>query len=205
MGMFVNYPDQYIAKPAGKRTPASRIPFGTVKQYMQIFQEVVDVQTATKAVDAWVRAGYPEEQVMGVLHAVIIQFGGGYRIWGRYHALYTAATSEINTVLREAHLRREESVGTLRGILKNIKGLGSLSYSTKMLRFLNPHYVVLDSVLQDELGLSEADYHAFASHCRRIAETLGVNPVDVESGLFAYVQIANPNQRQKAWRAYQGN
>jgi hypothetical protein len=90
----------------------------------------------------------------------------------------------------------------LLALITKIKGLGGLAYSTKMLRFLNPNHVVLDSILREEFCLTESDYSIFATHCRKIARTLEVTPVDVESGLYAYVQIANPNQRLKDWNRY---
>jgi len=66
-------------------------------------------------------------------------------------------------------------------------------------------HVVLDTILREELGLEPTDYETFAGHCRKIAAILGVSPVDVESGLFAYVQIANPKQRSRYWKAHQLN
>lgn len=201
--MQVNYQDKNIVKPQGKRTPTRLIQFDELNRFIGIFKEVVDVKSPTDAVASWVKAGYPQEQAIAILHSVIVSFGGGHRIWGRFHKVYSVSVSEVNFFLREAHLRRDEDIDCLRAILKNIKGLGSLSYSTKMLRFFNPNYVVLDSILQEEFCLSNADYKAFATHCRQIAAILGVDPVDVESGLYAYVQIANPDQRQKVWKHYQ--
>jgi hypothetical protein len=201
--MQVNYQDKSIIKPQGKRTPASVIQFDELNRFIKIFKEVVDVNSPADAVALWVEAGYPQDQAIEILYSVIVRFGGGHRIWGRFHKVYSSTVDEVNSFLREAHIRRHEDVDSLRAVLKNIKGLGSLSYSTKMLRFLNPNHVVLDSILQEEFCLSIVDYKIFATHCRRIAEILEVDPVDIESGLYAYVQIANPAQRQKVWKQYQ--
>lgn len=198
--MQINYQDKTIIKPNGIRTPVSRIGFDELNQYIKIYREVVDVQSPTVAVSAWVRNDFPEEQVAEVLYAVIVSFGGGHRIWGRFKEEYHTLRHEINGYLRYAYSRRNDDVTALRAILKNIRGLGSLSYSTKMLRFLNPDFVVLDSILKEEFCLTDSDYDTFATHCRQIAKILGVNAVDIESGLYAYVQINNPNQRQNVWR-----
>jgi hypothetical protein len=201
--MQVNYQTNTIEKPQGQRTPAGIIRFAELNRFIEIFKAVVDVKSPTDAVAAWVKAGYPQDQAIELLHAVIVRFGGGYRIWGRFHKVYRVSVNEVNAFLAEAHQRRDEDVDSLRAVLKNIKGLGSLSYATKMIRFLNPNYVVLDSILQEEFCLSQADYKSFVTHCRQIAERLEVNPVDVESGLYVYVQLANPDQRQKVWKHYQ--
>ena len=200
--MKINYATNTIEKPTGKRTPAGVIQFDDLKHFIEIFKEVVDVKSPTDAIASWVKGGYPEEQAIAVLYSVIVCFGGGHRIWGRYHDVYTASITNINSLLSRAHRRRNDDATNLRAILSNIKGLGGLAYSTKMLRFLNPNYVVLDSILREEFCLVESDYDVFATHCRKIAEALGVTPVDVESGLYAYVQIANPNQRLKDWTRY---
>lgn len=201
--MKVNFQENIINKSQGKRTPSSVIKFDELKHYIRIFKEVVDVKSPTDAVSLWVNSGFSRDYTIEVLYSVIVRFGGGHRNWGRFHKVYISTLDDINAFLAEAYIKRHEDVDCLRSILKNIKGLGSLSYSTKMLRFLNPNYVVLDSILQEELSLSTTDYKIFTNNCRRIAEILNVEPVDVESGLYAYVQIANPDQRQKIWKQYQ--
>ena len=200
--MKVDYSNNKIEKPAGKRTPAKMIQFVELKQYIDRFKEVVDVRSPTDAIASWATAGYPEAQAMNVLYSVIVSFGGGHRIWGRFHKLYTSSIRSVNSLLSEAHRKRDDDAKDLLAIITQIKGLGGLAYSTKMLRFLNTNHVVLDSILRKEFCLVESDYSLFASHCRRIAVILGVTPVDVESGLYAYVQIANPDQRLKAWKSY---
>ena len=200
--MKVDYVNSTIKKPAGKRTPAKTIGFDELKRYINIFQEVVDVKSPTEAIAMWAKAGYPEALAMNVLHSVIVSFGGGHRIWGRFQKAYAASISNINSLLSEAYVKRDADANQLLGLITQIKGLGGLAYSTKMLRFLNANHVVLDSILREEFCLIESDYSIFANHCREIAATLGVTPVDVESGLYAYVQIANPNQRLKDWNRY---
>lgn len=201
--MQVNYHNNTIEKPQGKRTSARIIQFDELNRYIEIFQKVVDITSPTKAVTLWIATGCSETHVVNVLYSVIVLFGGGYRIWGRFGAIYNSSTHKINEVLSYVYNHRDEDVDILRRELKQILGLGGLSYSTKMLRFLSPNHVVLDSILQEELCISEKDYHIFASHCRQIAKILQVNAVDVESGLYAYVQIANPDQRKYAWKRYQ--
>jgi hypothetical protein len=106
--MRVNYSNNTIEKPAGKRTPAKTIQFDELKQYIDIFKEVVDVRSPTDAIASWARAGYPEAQAINVLHSVIFSFGGGHRIWGRFHKLYISSIGNINVLLSEAHLRRDD-------------------------------------------------------------------------------------------------
>jgi hypothetical protein len=52
------------------------------------------------------------------------------------------------------------------------------------------------------MGMDESDYDMFVDHCRRIAKTLGITPADVEGALYAYVQMANPEQRSHEWRYF---
>jgi hypothetical protein len=201
--MQVDYQNNTIIKPQGKRTSATSIPFNELHKFIEIYNEVVDVKSPAAATTSWVTKGYPEEETIHVLYSVIVLFGGGHRIWEKFHRLYSSSIGDINSLLIQAHQRRNDNADSLRKILGKIKGLGGLSYSTKMLRFLNPNHVVLDSILREELCINEVDYKVFADHCSRIAKILDVTPVDVESGLFAFVQIMNPNQRKTTWKRYQ--
>lgn len=201
--MQVDYQNNTIVKPQGKRTDAAIISFYELHRFIQIYHAVVDVKSPTTATMSWITKGYPEEEALQVLYSVIVLFGGGHRIWGKFHQLYASSRGDINALLIEAHQRRNDDVDSLRKILGRIKGLGELSYSTKMLKFLNPSHVVLDSILREELCLKEIDYNLFADHCNRISKILNVTPVDIESGLFAFVQIMNPNQRKAVWKRYQ--
>jgi hypothetical protein len=49
-----------------------------------------------------------------------------------------------------------------------------------------------------------AAIRAESTHWQSVGQILEVKPVDIESGLFTFVQLANPNQRNKPWRNYQG-
>jgi hypothetical protein len=198
-----HYQTQTIDKPQGKRTPSCTIRFDELHQYFKVYKEVVDIDSPTTAVAAWVESGHTEENALQVLYSVIVRFGGGHRIWGKYHQSYAATISDVNATLVQAYQKRTDSVAALRAVLVQIKGLGGLSYGTKMLRFLNPNHVVLDSILREELCLQETDYETFAAHCRQIAQILSIQPVDVESALFAFVQVKNPNQRKARWKQYQ--
>ena len=136
------------------------------KVSIKIFQKVVDVESPTEAVASWIATNCSETQVINVLRSVIVDFGGGHRIWGKFGAGYNSSTHEINKILSSVYKHRDEDIDVLRGKLKRILGLGGLSYSTKMLRFLSPNHVVLDSILQEELCISEKDYRTHLTHQR---------------------------------------
>ena len=122
------------------------------------------------------------------------------RIWGKWQGLYARAPERVNAALSVAHRRRTDEAAVLLQIICPGEGLRKKAYGTKMLRFINPAlYVVLDEQLRNELGLAESDYDAFASHCQRIGRQANMTAGDVESALYAYVQVNNPTQRSNDW------
>jgi hypothetical protein len=63
--------------------------------------------------------------------------------------------------------------------------------------------VVLDSLINEELA--ERIYITFRKKCEDIAKAMypPCSPADVEGGLFAWLQILNPNQTQPRWKRWQ--
>ena len=197
-----DFDNDRIVKPKGKRTPAKTISFCRLRRFIHIFQTEIDVVTPVKKIQVWEKSGFKPEDGIKVLEAIILKFGEGQRVWGKHSK--TWIPEDVNNRLRKAYIERMCSAEIVRSHLRGIRGLGGLSYSTKVLRFLNPEHVVLDSILREELCLAETDYAEFANACSRAAECLNTNitPVDVESGLFAWIQILNPNQRKERWKRY---
>lgn len=76
------------------------------------------------------------------------------------------------------------------------------SYASKLLRFVSPNFVVLDSILREEL-CGAMSYTTFLDFCTEIASSLKIKPVEVDSALFTFVQLAKPNQRKLMWKKYQ--
>ena len=111
-------------------------------------------------------------------------------------------------MLIDAYEAKDAGINELLEKIQQIKGLGGLSYSTKMARFFNNQYVVLDSILRDELNITENDYDSFFNLCEKIKIDLKNkfeierNTSQIESAIFTWIQIINPNQRRPRWIKY---
>ena len=191
--------EKYIFKPEGERTPASKIPFSDLQKYLNIFSKEINTHDASEAYKLWQTEGMKEEAIPHLLKTIIVSFGEGYRIWGRFADYYVENAKEINTHMIAAH-NAPDANSALEEI-RNINVLGE-SYASKVLRFINSNYVVLDSILRDEM-CGNIEYQEFTDICSEIGNAINITPVEVESALFAFVQIANPNQRRLRWRQHQ--
>jgi hypothetical protein len=189
-----------VVKPQGATTPAAIIPFEDLITYGVIFSSEVDTGTAISATSAWLQGGQVSGFALDLLHSVIVDFGEGHRIWGRFSAYYAADIEAVNEHLIAAFGAPDRIAAQAH--LRKIRGLGGEAYSTKMLRFINPDYVVCDSVLRAEL-CGQMPYEQFLDDCRFVAAHIGESAVFVESSLYAYVQVAKPGQRKHRWRQYQ--
>jgi len=69
--MEVNYQNQTISKPQGKRTAPALIKFDDLTRFIAIYQEVVDVKSPTTAMNAWVSSGYAEGKVEISTHVAV--------------------------------------------------------------------------------------------------------------------------------------
>jgi hypothetical protein len=187
-----------VLKPVGCRTPAAEIDFHELLIYKWIYDEEIDTNTAHVAVQNWIKNGRPVSLVADVLYSIIVEFGEGFRIWGKFEKHYTRNDVQVNNELIAVF--NAPDVFSALNAAKGIRGLGE-SYASKVLRFVSPNYVVLDSILRDEL-CGQMDYTTFRDECDYIAQHLNLHPVDIEASLFAYVQIANPCQRKRRWRQY---
>ena len=178
------------------------INFPQLGKYIVAFKAVINEKSAEAALKKWQQSGFDENCTLEVLRSVIVDFGEGYRIWGKFHGYYQENVCQINSLLKNALelaiSNPEQSLVSIR----QIKGLGGQSYSTKLMRFLNPDYVVLDSILKTELKLDKGDYEQFKQDCITIAKNIHMTASEVESGIFAWVQIMKPTQRKKRWKQY---
>jgi len=110
--------------------------------------------------------------------------------------------SKVGNAISLLSFTPPDLAGALNSV-REIKGLGSVSFASKHLRFLFPeHCPVLDSILSSRLlyDLSTDGYLLFASACQAMAEELNKakisttfpgqsfwRPSDVEAALYAWV------------------
>lgn len=207
----MKYTNETLSKQKGIRTNACKINIEKLNSLIDIFENEIDVKKPTEVFDLWVQNKFDTKYTLELLESIIVIFGEGYRIWGRFKDYYEAEIYDVNNVLIEAYSVRDSGINKLLEKIQQIKGLGGLSYSTKMARFFNNRYVVLDSILRDELNITEGDYNTFFSLCLEIKTDLknkfGIerNNSQIESGIFAWIQIINPEQKKKRWKKYREN
>lgn len=190
-------------KPAGSATPAFSVRFSSVPLLNRAFSHAVNTHQATCDVAAWQAAGHSAALCMPLLYSIMVTFGIGHRVWGKYHTHYGASLAAVNGWLGDAdnHVRAGNIPQALAS-LRHIKGLGSISYASKTLRFLSGGTCpVMDSVIMSECGYGKWQYVDFVTDCRDIAGhcAAGTRAADVESALFTAIQVNNPHQRKAVW------
>jgi len=201
---MIYFENPLVTKTAGANTPESEISIALLDQLIDIFEQEIPVQATTLVLNNWRNNNYPADQIIDVLHAIIVMFGEGFRIWGRHGQYYTDNYIDINHRLSNLCLNLNAA---LVDDIMEIKGIGP-SYATKIARFINPNYVVLDSILCAELGLTNNDYNYFTNLCNQIRVALHVQGItrsnaQIESGIFTWVQLLKPHQRKLRWRRHQ--
>ena len=197
--MKIDLVAQIVHKAQGKNTPAAQIPFHCLRCYLALYNREIDTESAIKAIANWRNTGQKTTDVLNVLESVIVTFGGGHRIWGKYSNYYFKHLNLVNEQLK--HIFQKTSIYDALNAAKMIKGLGE-SYASKLLRFVSSDFVVLDSILREEL-CGTMPYSNFRDLCSQIATAIGLTPVDVEASLFTFVQLAKPQQKKWMWRQYQ--
>ncbi len=200
--MKVDCKNKTISKPAGEYTPAGRITLDELVEYIDIFQKEIKETPAKVAVEQWKTSGFQAQHLEKLLYSIIVKFGEGHRIYGKWRDYYKQNAYQVNQHLKDAYNSAAADTARALKSIRKVKGLGGQSYSTKVMRFFDSHYVILDSILRRELRLSSADYGQFKDDCKGIAAAIGKTPSEVESGIFAWVQILNPKQRKKRWKKY---
>lgn len=201
---MINFENLLITKTVGENTPESEISITLLNQLIDVFEQEIPVQETTEVFNMWRNNHYPADQIIGVLHAIIVEFGEGFRIWGKHSQYFADNHVDINNRLSNLCINHNAA---LVDDLMNIKGIGP-SYATKIARFINPDYVVLDSILCAELGLTNNHYNYFLNLCNQIKEALQQQGIirsnaQIESGIFTWVQLLKPNQRRHRWRRHQ--
>lgn len=201
---MINFENLSITKTTGANTPESEISITILNQLIDVFEQEIPVQATTEVFNLWRNNHYPADRIMGVLNAIIVGFGEGFRIWGKHSHYFADNHVDINNLLSNLCVNHNPA---LVDDIMQIKGIGP-SYATKIARFINPDYVVLDSILCAELGLTSNDYNYFLNLCDQIKEALqgqGItrSNAQIESGIFTWVQLLKPNQRKRRWRRHQ--
>ncbi|MCE9616490.1 MAG: hypothetical protein K8T26_19625 [Lentisphaerae bacterium] len=203
MPLVVNAAAGTITKQAGALTPTFVIRCATVAVLNAAYQAVVNTGAAANAVQAWVAGGFQQAQAIPLLHNIIVVFGIGHRTWGRWNAWYVANINQVNAQLQLAHASAGAGnwVGALAD-LRPIKGLGSIAYASKILRFFNPAFPVLDSRIMADCGYQPQQYGQFVAHCQAAAALcpVGTTAANVESAIYTAIQINYPQQRKRVWQ-----
>jgi hypothetical protein len=128
-----------------------------------------------------------------------VDFGEGWRVWGRYFKKRSDWDAVNNISKLAQHKADLGEISEAISTLSSVRGLG-FSYASKLARFMNPDAVVLDSILCRELGISEDGYSQFLRDCFSTSRILGVTASQVESGIFAWVQICRRGKKKRRWR-----
>jgi hypothetical protein len=219
--MNVDFFKKTISKPKGKRTPAANITFDELDQFIKIWNVEIGkmLACARTEINKWRIAGRPTSQIRDVLHGIVVIFGEGNRfVWPKVKTFLSVGQQAANGAIKNVDTNISKLTTTnillLFQQMHLIKGLGSkhipssnlisgCSYSSKVLRCLCDDYVVLDDLFEDELG--ERYYIDFREKCEAIGKAM--NPsrsaAEVESGLYAWLQILNPCQKKLRWKKYQ--
>ena len=171
----------------------------TLKSCVLYFNKVINTKSATNEYEKWLK-NPTEISSKEFLRAVIVDFGEGWRIWGKYFSKLNQ-WDDVNGLLIDAQkiIDRGDVAGSIDHMLK-IKGLGP-SYASKVARFLSPDAVVLDSILSKALDLDyQQDYKKFRLDCSDIATKLKCQPREIESAIFTWVQICRDGKKKKRWQ-----
>jgi hypothetical protein len=165
---------------------------------------------ARAEINKWRIAGQPAKQIGNVLYGVIVSFGEGNRfVWPIVKKFLSGHSAATNTAIKDVDknisIITPRNISTLFAQLAKINGLGSKSYSSKVLRCLCDIHVVLDNLIESELG--ERIYLDFRQKCYDIGKATRppCSPADVEGGLFVWLQILNPKQRRRRWKRWQAS
>jgi hypothetical protein len=223
--MNVNFKKQTIGKPVGKRTPSGIITFHQLQEFINIWKVEIGpmLDSARAIINKWRKDKRPEAQIHDVLKGIVVGFGeGSRRPWPCIQRFLASPNGNNTTIANRAvtavdgNIKKftEANILSLFSQLAQIKGLGSkntkhtslisnCSYSSKVLRSLCDDYVVLDDLFEDELG--ERYYIDFRQKCEAIGKAMKPfrSPAEVESGLYAWLQILKPCQGKLRWKKYQ--
>lgn len=165
-------------------------------QLLNTFNHSVDTETAKQRVSLWIESGFEAEMMEPLLHAVIVTFGGGYRIWGRSSTHFIDNQRDYNLILKQAYvLASRLDFGCLKEI-KKIKGIGD-TYATKFVRFFNDNFPVLDSRIREagDYGCSDEQYKHYHHFCAILARATSMSLADVESCIFCFIQVSTSNKK----------
>jgi len=171
----------------------------TLKSCILYFNKVINTKSAIKEYEKWL-SNPTQIASKEFLKAVIVDFGEGWRVWGKYFFKLNQ-WDDVNRLLIEAQkiIDQGDVAGSIDQLLK-IKGLGP-SYASKVARFLSPDAVVLDSILSKALDLDyHRDYKKFRLDCSKIAIKLKCQPREIESAIFTWIQICRNGKKKKRWQ-----
>ena len=192
---YINFEKHELTDLKGNLFPFNE----TLKSCILYFNKVINTKSAIKEYEKWL-SNPTQIASKEFLKAVIVDFGEGWRVWGKYFFKLNQ-WDDVNSLLIEAQkiIDQGDVAGSIDQLLK-IKGLGP-SYASKVARFLSPDAVVLDSILSKALDLDyHRDYVKFRFDCSKIATKLKCQPREIESAIFTWVQICRDGKKKKRWQ-----
>ena len=194
-----------ISKPVGKSTPAATLTYSDLIKYIFYWHKVVGPLLAASriSIDTWRNSGRSSRHIHEVLRSIIVTFGeGSPRPWDTHTTLFLSHATNLrtsNAILSTVDTAITDFTPTAIHhhftALRGIRGLGSHSYGSKVLRCLSDGHVVFDNRIENELVYTS--YTEFRDDCVKIATALGLgfDPADVEGGLFVWIQLLLPPGR----------
>lgn len=192
---YINFEKQELTDLNGNLFPFNE----TLHSCVLYFNKVINTKSAINEYEKWLK-NPTKITAKEFLKAAIVDFGEGWRIWGKYFSKLNH-WDDVNRLLIEAQkiIDQGDVAGSIDHLMK-IKGFGP-SYASKVARFLSPDAVVLDSILSKALDLDyHKDYRKFCLDCSKIATKLKCQPREIESAIFTWVQICRDGKKKIRWQ-----
>jgi len=173
----------------------------SMQNLFQIFNTVVNTQSAKNSVTAWVNSGFDSSNTLDVMKSIIVCFGGGDRIWGKRLHEFESNIESINCILECAYNKANIHDFSAIDEVKRINGIGD-TYSTKFVRFFNDNFPIIDSRIAEAIKHDYTDdgYRKYVEFCSLISEKASMPIANVESCIFCAIQIKSSNK--KIWRKF---
>jgi hypothetical protein len=216
--MTIDFTKAEISKTKGKITPAAKIDFKQLEQFIQNWNSAIGpkLAAAQNQINKWRFSPQSAPQMRDMLFGIVVTFGEGQKyVWPNvlrhFTQVYGVKTAIDALTVVDANVQNVTgiNISSLFERLKAIKGLGSkkteggitkCAYASKVLRCLSDKHVVLDSLIEGELG--EIFYSEFRQKCDDIGKAMNPfrSPAQVEGGLFVWLQTLKPSQRLHRWK-----
>ncbi|MBL8887443.1 MAG: hypothetical protein JNK16_12350 [Phycisphaerales bacterium] len=164
--------DESVIVFANRRLPAARFP-ELIGQFLKGNPKTASIERASKALAT---NGFPVNDVQTFILSVC-RWGGksGSRVWGMVRKNDPAAVAAALKKAASAFDKPNVSLADAMHSLNQVKGLGAISYSSKVLRFLSPERcATFDSLLAADLGLpaTAQSFETWSHDCSTVASQL---------------------------------